>query len=64
MTWTILRSSTKIKNVQWLIELHRSLMKTLKRKGPRIEPCGTPEVTWKSRERVPQKRTRDCLLVK
>jgi hypothetical protein len=49
----ILRSSAKIKNLQWLIELHRSLMNMLKRKGPMTEPCGTPEVTLKGRERVP-----------
>jgi hypothetical protein len=36
MTRKILRSSAKIKNLQWLFELHRSLMNTLKRKGPRI----------------------------
>jgi hypothetical protein len=32
MTRKILRSSAKIKNLQWLIELHRSLINTLKRK--------------------------------
>jgi hypothetical protein len=37
MTRTILRSSAKIKNLQWLIELHRLLMNTLKGKGPRTE---------------------------
>jgi hypothetical protein len=38
------RSSAKIKNLKWLTELHRSLKNTLKRKGPRTEPCSTPEV--------------------
>jgi hypothetical protein len=47
MTRKILRSSAKIRNLLWLIELHRSLMNTLKRKGSRTEPCGTPEVTLK-----------------
>jgi hypothetical protein len=64
MTWKILRSSAKIKNCQWLIVFDRSLMNTLKRKGPRTEPCGTLEVTLKGRERVPKIQTRNCLLVK
>jgi hypothetical protein len=34
MTRTILRSSAKIKNLQLLIELHRSLMNTLKKEAP------------------------------
>jgi hypothetical protein len=38
MTRKILRSSAETKNLQWLIELHRSLMNTLKRNGPRTEP--------------------------
>jgi hypothetical protein len=64
ITRKMLRSSANIKNLQWLIVLHRSLMNTLKRKGPRTEPCGTPEVTLKGRERVPEIRTRDCLSVR
>jgi hypothetical protein len=41
-TLKFLRSSAKIKHLQ---RLHRSLINMLKRKGPRTEPCGTPEVT-------------------
>jgi hypothetical protein len=39
--------------------LHRSFMNTLKRKGPRTEPCGTPELARKDCERMPDTRTRD-----
>jgi hypothetical protein len=46
----ILRSSAKFKNWQWLIELHRSVINMLKIKGPRTEPCGTPEVTSNGKE--------------
>jgi hypothetical protein len=49
MTRKILGSSAKIKNLQLLTELHRSLMNKLKRRGPRIEPRGTSEITWKNR---------------
>jgi hypothetical protein len=40
----ILRLSAETKILQWLTQLHKSLMNMLKRKGPRTEPCGTPEV--------------------
>jgi hypothetical protein len=45
MRQKILKLSAKITNSQWLIGLHRSLMNTLKRKCPRIQPCSTVEVT-------------------
>jgi hypothetical protein len=64
MTRKILSSSAKIKNLQWLILLHVSLINTLKRKGPRTGPYGTPKVTLKGMGRVPEIRTRDCLLVR
>jgi hypothetical protein len=35
----------EVKNLNWLIELHRSFMNTMKIKGPRTEPCDTPDVT-------------------
>jgi hypothetical protein len=54
MTRKILRSSAKIKDLQWLIVLDRLIMNTLKRKCPRTESCGTPEVTLKGKERVPE----------
>jgi hypothetical protein len=57
MTRKILRSA-KITNIQWLTVFDRSLMNTLKRKGPRTEPCGTQEVTLKGSERVPEIQTR------
>jgi hypothetical protein len=64
MTQKILRPSAKIKNLQWLIEIHRTLMNTLKRKNQRTDPCGTPEVTRNGKETVPETRTPDCLFVK
>jgi hypothetical protein len=63
MTRKMLRSAANIKNVQWLIELNKSVMNTLNRKGHRTEACGTPEVNWKGRERMRETRNRDCLLV-
>jgi hypothetical protein len=57
-----LRSSVKIKHLQWLIKLHRLFINTLKRKGHKTEPCVTPEVTRKYRERGSEMRTRDCWL--
>jgi hypothetical protein len=44
LTWKILRSSARINDLQWLIELHSSPINALKRKGPRTELCGTLEV--------------------
>ena len=35
-----------------------SLMHTRNRRGPRMDPCGTPEVTGSQSERVPSKATR------
>jgi hypothetical protein len=64
MTRKLLRSPANVKNLEWLIVFVRSLMNTLKRKGSRTEPCGTQKVSLKGRERVPEIRVRDCLLVK
>jgi hypothetical protein len=41
------------------MELQRSLINILKRNGPRTEHWGTPDVTLKGRDRLPNKRTRD-----
>jgi hypothetical protein len=60
----ILRSSAKIRELQYLIESHKSLMNILKRKSPRIEPWGTPEINLKGREKLPDRRTREYLEVK
>jgi hypothetical protein len=60
----ILRSSAKIRELQYLIESNKSLMKTLKRKGPRTEPWGTPEINLKGWEKLTYRRTQQCLEVK
>ena len=39
----IVLSSTKLCKLAVLNQRNRSLMKMLKRSGPKIEPCGTPE---------------------
>ena len=38
-------SSAYIRADEWLSECGRSLMYKLKRGGPSMEPCGTPEET-------------------
>jgi hypothetical protein len=43
------------------MESQRSLMNILKRRGPRTEPCGTPEVTLRGGERASDTRIRDRL---
>jgi hypothetical protein len=60
----MLRSSAKVRELQYLMESHRSLMEALKRKGPRTQPWGTPEINIKVREELPDRRTRECLEVK
>ena len=45
----IVLSSAKLWKSAFLIHSKRSLMKMLKRMGPKIEPCGTPDnKTWKT----------------
>jgi hypothetical protein len=57
-------SSAKIRYLEWLIALHKSLMNILKRKGPKTDPCGTPDGITKGDERVLETGTWDFLLVK
>ena len=45
----IVLSSAKLCNSAFSIQSKRSLMKMLKRMGPKIDPCGTPDnKTWKT----------------
>jgi hypothetical protein len=44
-TRNFLSSSAKIKSLQWLIELHRSVMNALSRDGRRMEPCAAQDRT-------------------
>jgi hypothetical protein len=57
-------SSAKRRYIEWLITLHKSLMNILKSRGPKTDPCGTPEVITKGDEGVLETRTWDFLLVK
>jgi hypothetical protein len=57
MTRKILISSAKRRYLEYLITLHKSLMKMLKSRGPKTDPCGTPESTTKGDERIPETRT-------
>jgi hypothetical protein len=54
----ILRSAAKIRELQYLIETSKSLMKLLKKKGLRTEPWGTPEINLKGWEKLSDWRTR------
>jgi hypothetical protein len=36
---------------------HKSFMNMLKNRGPKTDPCGTPESTTKDDERIPERRT-------
>jgi hypothetical protein len=60
----ILTSSPNNRYLQWLIALKRSLINTLKRKGLKTHPCGTPERTSKGDEKVCKMRREDCRLFK
>ena len=42
-TQEIVLSSAKLWRSEFLIYMKRSFMNKLKRIGPRIEPCGTPD---------------------
>jgi hypothetical protein len=44
--------------------LHKSLMNILKNRGPKTDPCGTPDGITEGDERVLETRTWDFLLVK
>jgi hypothetical protein len=57
-------SSAKRRYWEYLIILHMSLINMLKSKGPKTEPCGTPEGKTKGNERILEIRTWDFLLVK
>jgi flagellar biosynthesis/type III secretory pathway chaperone len=52
MTWNIFELSAKIKNLQWLIELRRSLLNMLKRR-PQDRALRHTGSYWNGKERVP-----------
>jgi hypothetical protein len=60
MTKKLYRLSATIKNVGCLIELDRSVMNMMKVKALG-QPYGTPEVTWKGKEDIPETRKQYCL---
>jgi hypothetical protein len=57
ITRNIFKSSAKIRNSEKWIMAHKSLIKTLKNRGPRLEPCGTPDSMGKGEEDFPKVRT-------
>jgi hypothetical protein len=57
-------SSAKRRYLEWLMALHKSLMNILKSRGPKTDPCGTPDGITKGDKRVLETRTLDLLLVK
>jgi hypothetical protein len=38
-------------------------MNILKSKGPKVDPCGTPDFTTYEKKKVPEMQTEDCLLI-
>ena len=59
--WYKVRSSAKTLNLQ-LTNCDKSLRYKMNKNGPRIVPCGTPEITGSKDEKEPFKTTR-CLRV-
>jgi hypothetical protein len=61
MTQNIFKSSAKSKNSEYCILEHISLIKMLYSRGPKVEPCGTPDNIGKSEENFPKVRTMEDL---
>jgi hypothetical protein len=57
ITRNIFKSSAKSKNSEYCILKHKSLIKILKSRGPKVEPCGTPDNTGNGEENFPKVRT-------
>jgi hypothetical protein len=52
MARNIFMSSVKIRYLECFIISHKSFIYTLKRRGPRTDPCGTSEITRKGNETI------------
>jgi hypothetical protein len=51
ITRKVLTSSANNKKLEYSITLQRSLINTLKIKGPETDPCGTREIASKDNEK-------------
>jgi hypothetical protein len=60
----IFKSSTNKRNLECLIISERSLTKILKKRGPRVNPCGAPDNTEKGDENFPIMLTKEDLFNK
>jgi hypothetical protein len=54
MTRNIFKSSAKGRNSEKLILARRSLAKIMNNKGPKVEPCGTPDSMGKGEKDFPK----------
>jgi hypothetical protein len=57
MTRNIFKSSAKSKNSEYCILEHKSLIKILNSRGPKVKPCGTPDNIGNGEENFPKVRT-------
>jgi hypothetical protein len=64
MLLSIFISSANKRNLECLIIAERSLTEILNKRGPRIDPCGTPDNTGKGDENFPKIRTKKDLFNK
>jgi hypothetical protein len=61
MTGNIFKSSAKSKNSEYFILEHKSLIQILNSRGPKVEPCGTPDNIGNGEENFPKVRTMEDL---
>jgi hypothetical protein len=61
MTRNIFKSSAKSKNSEYCILGHISLIKILKSRGPKVEPCGTPDNIGNGEDNFPKVRAMEDL---
>jgi hypothetical protein len=61
MTRNIFKSSAKSKNSEYCILEHKSLIKILNSRGPKVEPSGTPDNIGNCEENFPKVRTLEDL---
>jgi hypothetical protein len=60
----IFKSSANKRNFGCLIRAERSLTKILNKRGPRVDPCVTPDNTEKGDENFPKIRMKEDLFNK
>jgi hypothetical protein len=57
----IFKSSTESRNSEKLVLAHKSLIKILNDRGPKVEPCGTPDSVRKGEKKLLKVRTTENL---